>query len=51
MIVVEAMDFECLVVIRLIVNVDVMHGLRSRVPEDQRDVGDLSLRLFVCTAR
>lgn len=34
-IVIEAMDFECLIVIGLIMDVDVMHGLGSRVPEDQ----------------
>ena len=33
-IVIEAMDFECLIVIGLVVDVDIMHGVGLRVPED-----------------
>ena len=33
-IIIEAMDFECLVVIGLVVDVDVMHGVGLRVPDD-----------------
>ena len=51
-IVVEAMDFECLGVIGLIVDVDVMHGEGLRVPEDNRNTGLLlCARLFVLQAQ
>ena len=51
-IVVEAMDFECLGVIGLIVDVDVMHGVGLRVPEDNRNMGFLlCARLFVLQAQ
>ena len=50
-IIIEAMDFECLVVIGLIVDVDVMHGLGLRVPGYRWDMGFLlCARLFVLQA-
>lgn len=45
------MDFEYLIVIGLIVDFDVMHDPRLRVPEDQWDFGRFSLRLFGCSAK